>query len=79
MSLKGSNQLRSKIHVKLGKNYFYDVHHEYHEVLDYGGTPCNNDKTYQMDACNYNGTKKKFFGRAWMHNSIWTEQDQNMH
>ena len=58
MFLKGSEQLISKIDVKVGKTYFYDVHHEYHELLDYGGYPCNDDKRYQMDACNYNGIKK---------------------
>ena len=41
------------------KENFYDVHYEFHELLDYGGAVCNNDQTYQMDACNYNGTEKK--------------------
>ena len=59
MFLKGSEQLRSKIHVKLGKDYRYGVHHEFHELLDYGRSPCNNEKTYQIDACNYNGTEKQ--------------------
>ena len=57
MFLKGSKQ--SKIDMKLGKIDKYVVHREYHELLDYGGSPCNNDKTYQIDACNYNGTEKK--------------------
>ena len=59
MFLKGSEQLRSKIHVKLGKDYRYGVHHEFHELLDYGGSPCNNEKTYQMDACYYNRNEKQ--------------------
>ena len=28
-------------------------------IRAYGGSPCNNDKTYQIDACNYNGAEKK--------------------
>ena len=59
MFLKGSEQLRSKIHVKLGKDYRYGVHHEFHELLDYGRSPCNNEKTYQIDACNYNGSERQ--------------------
>ena len=51
--------LRSQIDVRLGKHYSYGIHYEYHELLDYGGSPCNNEKTYQMDACNHNGTEKQ--------------------
>ena len=45
--------------MELGKEYHLYVHYEIHELLDYGGAFCNNDKTYQMDACNYNGIEKK--------------------
>ena len=58
MFLKGSDHSRSKINVKLGKTYYYGVHYEYCELLDYGGSPCNNDKTYQIDAC-YHGEAEK--------------------
>ena len=59
MFSKGNKQLASKINVQLGKWYNLDVHHEVHELLDYGGALCNNDKTYNMDECNNNGTEKE--------------------
>ena len=46
-------KIGSKINVEFGKFYNYEVNHKYHELLDYGGAHCNNDITYQMDACNY--------------------------
>ena len=58
MFSKGSKQLSSKNNVELGKFYDLHVHYEVYELLDYGGAFCNNDKTYQLDTCNYNGTEK---------------------
>ena len=58
MFSKGSKQLSSKNNVELGKWYNLHVHYEMYELLDYGGAFCNNDKTYQLDTCNYNGTEK---------------------
>ena len=58
MFSKGINK-GSKMNVEFGKLYFYEVNHEFHELLDYGGDHCNDDKTYQMDACNYDGVEKK--------------------
>ena len=45
--------------MELGKDYHLNVHYEVHELLDHGGAFCNNDKSYQMDACNYMGVEKK--------------------
>ena len=59
MFSKGSEQWKSKINVELGKDYHLNVHYEVHELLDHGGAFCNNDKSYQMDACNYMGVEKK--------------------
>ena len=59
MAKKGNKHLRSRINVELGKWYDYYVQHEYHELLHYGRDPCNNYKTYQIDACNYDATEKQ--------------------
>ena len=59
MFSKRSKQLSFKNNVELGKWYDLHVHYEVYELLDYGGTFCNNDRTYHLDKCNYNGTEKK--------------------
>ena len=42
----------SKSSVELGKHYVKSISYEIHELLDYGGETCNNDKSYQLDDCN---------------------------
>ena len=59
MFSKGSKQLSSFIEVELGTQQILEVYHEVHELLNYGGALCNNDRTYQMDGCNNNGIEKK--------------------
>ena len=57
--LKENEQMMSINYVELEKHYRIMVHVEVHELLDYGGDPCNNDKAYQIDVCNANETEMK--------------------
>ena len=59
MLIKGSDALISKSSVEVGKMYSLNIYHKIYELLDYGGESCNNDKSYQLDDCNSNGTEKK--------------------
>ena len=57
--LKENEQMMSIDYVELEKHYRIMVHYKFHELLDYGGDPCNNDKAYQIDVCNANETEMK--------------------
>ena len=57
--MKGSDQLMSTHYVELGKFYTMPVSHEVRELLDYGGDPCNKEKTYHVDICNAKGFEEK--------------------
>ena len=59
MLSKGSKMMMYKSYVELGKQYTMNIDYDIYELLDYGGEPCNNDKSYQLDDCNSNGAWKK--------------------
>ena len=59
MLSKGSKMMMYKSNVELGKHYTMNIDYNIYELLDYGGEPCNNEKSYQLDDCNSNGTEKK--------------------
>ena len=52
MRLKANEGELKQLHnVVLGKKYEFAFKHEFHEILDYGGDPCNNEETYNKDLC----------------------------
>ena len=59
MLKKGSDQLAAIHYVENRKVHMFQINYEIHELLDYGGDPCNNDKTYQLDGCYSKETEKK--------------------
>ena len=44
-------ELKQLHNVALGKKYEFVFKHEFHEILDYGGDPCNNEEAYSKDLC----------------------------
>ena len=59
MFIKGSEQLMFISYVELGKWYIKSINYEMHELLDYGGETCNNEKSYHIDDCNAKGVGMK--------------------
>ena len=55
---KGLKQ-RSRQYAELGKRYSFKFKHVIHDVLDYGGDSCYNDKTNTYDLCIAKANERK--------------------